>query len=153
MPVPAVPRSDQLQFVEDLLPYAIEASRRSGVHHSVILAQWALESRYGTSRVAKEASNFAGIRRGKATVIRAILPGTTYVLYPDKTAFVDDWVRVIHLRFYSKVLAATSIAAQIREIGLSPWAEGHYGKPGFEGDNLKKHLPLIWSICRDIESN
>ncbi|MBI4494517.1 MAG: glycoside hydrolase family 73 protein [Chloroflexi bacterium] len=65
LPAPAatsVASSKQEQFFETYAAAAIESMQSTGVPASVTLAQAALESAWGASRLARQANNFFGIK-------------------------------------------------------------------------------------------
>lgn len=53
--------AQQISFVRDSLPAALAAGTAYNMNPSVILAQAAFESGWGTSQLAREAHNFFGI--------------------------------------------------------------------------------------------
>lgn len=126
--------SSQTDFFTKMMPYAVEASNRTHVPVSVILAQWANESAYGTSDLAKNANNFGGINHTG----NSIAAGTygAYAKYSDINQFVDDYVRVLNLSYYDKVRAAGTVDGAVRALGDSPYAGSHYSVNGVPGQSL-----------------
>lgn len=57
---------DKLSFIRTFSPMVIQASQDSGLFPSVMMAQAALESGWGESRLAKLYNNFFGIKADKA---------------------------------------------------------------------------------------
>lgn len=53
-------------FFRELIPYAQEMQRKTGIPASVALAQAALESGFGKSLLAKEGKNLFGIKAGRS---------------------------------------------------------------------------------------
>ena len=54
------------EFFATIGPQASDAQRRTGIPASVTLAQAALESNWGKSKLATEGHNLFGIKAGKA---------------------------------------------------------------------------------------
>ena len=114
-------------FIAQVEGYAHDASIASGVLPSVILAQWGLETAWGTSLAWSLQHNPAGIGWN----------GHTYFTYPSIAAGVQGWVRTIFQPDYDAVRAATTRNAQAIALGQSPWAGGHYvAPPGGPGSAL-----------------
>lgn len=66
-------------FFEELIPYAQEMQRRTGIPASVALAQAALESGFGKSLLSKQAKNLFGVKAGRSWKGETIsLPTTEY---------------------------------------------------------------------------
>jgi flagellum-specific peptidoglycan hydrolase FlgJ len=53
-------------FFDELIPYAQEMQRRTGIPASVALAQAALESGFGKSLLSKQAKNLFGVKAGSS---------------------------------------------------------------------------------------
>jgi hypothetical protein len=114
-----------MQFFEKMYPYALKASQRTGIYPSVILAQWANESNYGQSSLARAHNNYAGIKdnsRGKD------YDAGSYAGYKSIDSFVEDYARILKLPYYSKVPEGSTAEEQAKLLGASPWAETHYGR-------------------------
>ena len=52
------------EFINRYAPYAMEQQIKYGIPSSVILAQMAVESTWGSSDLARNDNNFFGIKRG-----------------------------------------------------------------------------------------
>lgn len=108
------------QFYTDMYKYAKLSSSLTGIPPEVILGQWALESNYGQSDLARRGNNFAGIKsssKGKDFVTGQ------YAGYFTKTSFAKDYARVMNLPYYEGVRGAGSVGGAIAELGKSPYAE------------------------------
>ena len=53
-------------FINRYAPYAMEQQIKYGIPASVILAQMAIESSWGTSALARNDNNFFGIKKGSS---------------------------------------------------------------------------------------
>jgi flagellum-specific peptidoglycan hydrolase FlgJ len=117
--------------------FAKDAANLTGVPWQVVLAQWGLESAYGTSYGALHRNNLAGIggRSG-------------YRVYPNIQDFISDYSSLLSRR-YKAVCKAGNVHDACIALGLSPWAAHHYrlqasgdeykgtsGIPGTEGQAL-----------------
>lgn len=106
-------------FFSSMIGYAESASFKTGIPKEVILAQWALESNYGQSDLAKRANNFAGIKWNRS----ADYMSGAYAGYFSVSDFVSDYSRVMGLSYYDGVRNAGSIEGAIKALGESPYAE------------------------------
>ena len=80
--VAAKPASPKEQFIKDVVPAAQKSQRETGVPASVTLAQAILESDWGTSALARLASNYFGIKARQR-------PGPAGVVWMDTWEVVD----------------------------------------------------------------
>jgi flagellum-specific peptidoglycan hydrolase FlgJ len=108
------------EFYSSMHKYARISSDLTGIPVEVILGQWALESNYGRSDLARRANNFAGI---KANSKGAHYTSGQYAGYLTKTAFAKDYARVMNLSYYDKVRNAGTVEGAVLELGNSPYAE------------------------------
>lgn len=142
--------ADRQAFIDWAIPWAIEASRRTGVPWQTIVAQWAFETGWGTSAMFRESHNLAGVKRGKATAGMPVRPGGTFRHYASYEEGLEDWVRVMHLRYYDRVRTAGDVQAACRALGESPWDARHYrgGKDTNQpGHALLTQLPAIAKLA------
>lgn len=109
----------QADFIKSMQGYAMTAGASLGMPYQVILAQWALESTYGTSDLANRANNFAGIKYTD----NADFKSGSYSGYNSVTKFVSDYIRVMNLSYYNAVRNAGGIRETIEAFGNSPYAE------------------------------
>jgi flagellum-specific peptidoglycan hydrolase FlgJ len=123
-------------FFTSMAPYAAKASSATGVPIPVILAQWGLESAYGTSEVYKNNNNLAGIKHVSSSIDSGISP-SGYSKYNSLDQFVQDYVRVMSISYYDNVRQAGTVDGAVSALGASPWAETHYrDSSGQAGGNL-----------------
>ena len=139
-----------------MLPYAKKASIGLGIPTSVILAQWAHESAYGTSYGATHRLNFGGISNfigkpynwSKAIKVepRPKNEGSWYNVYSSVDDFVDDYIHVMNLSYYKDVRSAGAtpgIEDDVLALAKSPYAGDHYGGTGSSLMNIIKNFKLV----------
>lgn len=120
--------SVQTDFFSKVLPYAQTASKDLDIPVSVILAQWAHESAYGQSDLAKRSGNLAGIKHVASSVDGGRPATGMYADYGhDMSLFVQDYERVLKLSYYKSVRDAVSVDDTAKALGASPYAESKYG--------------------------
>ena len=117
--------STEAEFIASILPEAQKAAATIGWWPSVVLAQWADETGWGTSSAWLDGHNPAGIS-----------PNGEIAAYPSIAAGVVAYEDTALSSYYTSVYAAQSLGpeAQATALGESPWAGGHYGSP--PGSNL-----------------
>jgi hypothetical protein len=136
------------QFVQQMMPYAIEASKRTGVDPRIIIGQAALESNYGRSAPGM---NFFGIkshgREGGQTLNTSeygsggmYRTADSFRRYNSMGESVDDYARFIsENKRYAPVRSAQGLDAQLAELQKSGYAtDPNYGSK-------------VGSIARGIE--
>ena len=115
----------------------------------LILAQWGIETGWGSSSLAVNHHNLAGIRwYGRAAQVEHLggtpgKAGTGFAGYASFDTFAADYGYVIGLPYYNAVRAATDIYAQARALGASPWDAGHYLAGGVAGGSIIRAINLI----------
>lgn len=119
------------QFIQQIMPYAIEASKRTGVDPRIIVGQAALESNYGQSAPGL---NFFGIkshgREGGQTLNTteygsggAYKTADSFRKYGSMGESVDDYARFItENKRYAPVREAQGIDAQLAALQKSGYA-------------------------------
>ena len=128
---PAEPRTagSDAAFFAAALPYAQQEYAATGVHTSVVLAQWADEQGYRWPAMYNNPGNVGDpVSAGQ-------------VSYPTVEAGVEASIQTMLLGYYAGVRSAVGWLAQCYALGQSPWAGGHYdaggGPPGQD---------LVWII-------
>lgn len=106
-------------FFDQVAADARMASSRTGVPVSVILAQWAIETGYGTSRAWLKGNNYAGVS-----------PGGRLADYPTRTDGLAAYIATLQHRRYDPIRHTSSAHGAAVALGQSPWAESHYGGDG-----------------------
>jgi Mannosyl-glycoprotein endo-beta-N-acetylglucosaminidase len=123
MTTPAPVPEDVARFLanEAILTYCAQASKARSVWPSVILAQWGIETAWGTSSAFVDGHNFAGISSGGQVLS-----------YPNYPAGLEAYVWVLGLDYYAAVREAHESGPidQAYALGASPWAAGHYRAAG-----------------------
>ena len=112
-------------FFLEALPLARRASAATGVLTSVILAQWADETAYGTS-------NDWTVKHNPGNVS----PGGVVATYPSLDAGVNAYILTMNGGLYQAVKQAFGWQAQCIALGRSPWASGHYDDGSGPGSAL-----------------
>ncbi len=104
-------------FIADLASDAEDAGAEIGFYPSVVLAEWANETDWGTSPAFVSGHNLAGVSTGGV-----IAP------YPDLAAGLRAYVETANLSLYDSVRAARAAGPyrQALALGASPWAASHY---------------------------
>lgn len=135
--LPSLTAAQRAAYFDRMLPYAQQASAAVSIPVSVILGQWALESYYGTSDIAKHANNHGGIKYVSASTQR-YRTSAGYAGYGSESEFVKDYIRVMGLNVYTAVRQASDsdIEGTLRALGNSPYAESHYESGGTPGNSV-----------------
>lgn len=128
-------------FFSRVYPYAKKAGNRISVAPSVIMAQWAVESAFGNSELAKNANNLGGIKKTGSSIASGsyTIGKQVYARYSSLDQFVEDYVRVMSLSYYQKVRdkADVDIPGQTSALGQSPYAGSQYkDKTGKVGGSI-----------------
>lgn len=114
--------NENAAYFERMFPYAKAASSATGLPISFILAQWGHETGFGTSDVAQNANNHAGIKYVEGASISNGKYGA-YASYSNLAQFVQDYARVMNLSYYKSVRGLGNPEATIAAIGKTPYAE------------------------------
>jgi hypothetical protein len=116
------------------LPYADQAHAQTGLFTSVILAQWADETAYGTAGDWTVKHNPGNIsHNGVVDVFSSLQTG------------VDAYVLLVsHDPRYASIHLGATPTAQASLLGLSPWAESQYR------DSTSAGRGVPGSVLRDI---
>lgn len=141
-----------------MLPYARRAAAGAGLPVSVVLAQWAVETGWGGSKLAMQNNNLGGIefRPGlKAAGYQSYSADGRFAGYNSVDQFVNDYIRLWQIQGYGYPAAraaaaatysspAARAAAVARAVGLSGYDAGGYKWNGSEPGS---------SLIRVIEQN
>lgn len=112
--------SDNGQFFSKFATDAQIASAATGVLRSVILAQWADETSYGTSQAFTSGWNFAGVSYGGS------VNG-----FPSQQAGLDAYIQVLNQSTYDSVRQEKGFRDQCITLGKSGWAASGYDVTDF----------------------
>lgn len=115
-------------WIKSVTGDAQAASAQTGVPVATILAQWGVETGWGTSRAWVEGNNYAGVS-----------PGGHVAYYGSRQAGLDAYVRTMNLDYYTAVRSAGEPYAAADALAVSPWAAGHYNG----GRTLRGALDMI----------
>lgn len=129
-------------YLNEMLPYAMQASNSLGIDPNLILAQWAHETGYGTSNVSQN-NNHGGIKyTGRSPYQAGKANG--HATYSSVDQFVKDYVRVMNLSYYDKVRGASSVQDTIEALHRSPYATD----PSY-GSKVEKHFGIVSKLMGD----
>lgn len=131
-------------FVRELAPYAKAASGATGLAPEVILAQWGLETGWGSSKLFREGKNLAGIKATTSWIGPTV---GEYRAYPSLAAAVRDYVAVMQKPYYEQVRKAHDPYSQAAALGQSPWAED----PEY-GTKLVQMVPTVQEALRSVSA-
>lgn len=111
------------------------SARCDGLDENVILAQFAIETGWGTSPLCLDHNNLAGISHYNGWANAG-----GFCSFPNLNDFAVAYGQVMNNGYYSEVLAAAksgaSADAQAEALGNSPWAASHYELNGQKGGSL-----------------
>lgn len=96
-------------FVDAMLPYASRVSEKTGLPEAFVLAQWGHESGWGTSPLARDNLNFAGIKKRPDHPVGELHPD--YAAYESLGDFMRDYIDTISQDRYAGVLQAAKEGA------------------------------------------
>ena len=124
---------EQLDWVNDVLPYARDAASDLHIPVSAVLAQWADETGWGTSELFRDAFNFAGVTGdadGQVRRLGARVRPDGFLAYPTHEVGVQGYVMRWNDPVYNNTRNAwhadDSAIAVAKAMEASPWAAGHY---------------------------
>jgi hypothetical protein len=132
--------TEQQAFIDSVLADAHAAASHLNIPVSVVLAQWANETGWGTSDAWRNGHNYAGVSflEPFQEALGAHLGDQGEILfYPTRQAGLSGYIG----RWADGVYDATRAAwgehrgdalAVARDVEQSPWASGHYGGNGLE---------------------
>lgn len=126
------------EFVKKMSPWAAQAEQETGVSRELILAQWGLETGWGSSQAFNQGFNLAGIKVTKNWSGDKV---GSYRAYSNLEESVKDYVRVMGLDYYTQVRTASNPYSQASALDDSPWAED----PDY-GVKLRTLIPKVSTI-------
>lgn len=130
----------QEAFYNDVLADAHAAASHLNIPVSVVLAQWANETGYGTSDAFVNGHNYAGVSGLEPfqTSLGAHLGDQGDILfYPDRAAglagYIGRWADPVYNDTRAQWVAHQGNAFEVAgDVEASPWAAGHYGGNGLK---------------------
>ncbi len=97
-----------------------------GVLPSVLIAQSALESAWGSSNVCKNTNNYFGITKGSSWKGETYTAGTGYVFrkYRSQRHSVKDYVKLINSQLYANVNIQKTYCDQAKALTKTSYSGG-----------------------------
>lgn len=142
------------QFIEQMMPHAMEASRRTGVDPRIIIGQAAIESNYGKSAPG---NNYFGIKSvgqqpGQVLATKEVGPQGEYSTTGKFRQFggMEDSVKgyadfILNNQRYSKLREAQGLDAQLAELQKSGYATAPNYAQAVGG--VARSLPLDGTVA------
>ncbi|MCD8136673.1 MAG: glucosaminidase domain-containing protein [Parabacteroides gordonii] len=147
--------AQQIQFVKISLPAAIAAGAVFNMNPSVILAQAAFESGWGTSNLAKGSNNFFGLTaygssnqywHGGKAVIKTTAYSLDFRRYDTRENSFLDFARLIRNCYRSAWQVSNDPEAYAREIAYSPYISE------LNGDDRETYRRSLVQIEKTIQA-
>lgn len=122
--------AQQIKFVKDSLPAAVSAGAAFNMNPSVILAQAAFESGWGTSNLATGSNNFFGLTaygasneywHGGKTQVKTTSYSLDFRRYDSRANSFLDFARLIRNNYRAAWQVSNDPEAYAREIAYSPY--------------------------------
>lgn len=122
--------AQQVRFVKDSLQAAVSAGAAFNMNPSVILAQAAFESGWGTSRLATGSNNFFGLTaygcsngywHGGKTEVKTDSYSLDFRRYDTRANSFLDFARLIRSSYRTAWQVSNTPEAYAREIAYSPY--------------------------------
>ena len=149
------------KFTDTDIKYAKEVQEKYNVPASIVLAQYALESGYGTSELARQNNNYFGMRDGSSGWQKFSSKKDSFMaygellsssLYADKTKGVTnsgEYIDAIAETYAPSSDGNNNYAGQIKQIikefDLSQYdSKGVYGSEGSESGSTTSEYALVW---------
>lgn len=149
------------KFTDRDIKYAKEVQEKYNVPASIVLAQYALESGYGTSDLARQNNNYFGMRDGSSGWQKFSSKKDSFMaygellsssLYTDKTKGASnsgEYIDAIAETYAPSNDGNNNYAGQIKQIikdfDLTKYdSKGVYGSGGSESGMSKAEYGLVW---------
>lgn len=118
-------------FIEEYQPLAQELSDATGIDHRVFLSQFAVDTAWGTSRLAREANNLTKLKTNDRF-------DGTYAAFSSlqefSAAYRQELANPIHAGIVQSV--GEPVEAQLQALAESPLDDNHYDAEGGPGTAL-----------------
>lgn len=126
-------RQEQIEFIRQAVVPAERVAARLGVPSNAVMAQWAMESGWGTSKLAKAANNFGGIKEWKGgpsvrmptkeTVNgKVINTEADFKKFNDFNHYADEYGKFLSTDRYKNVRGQTDPAGFANALATSGYA-------------------------------
>lgn len=130
--------SPQQNFVEEMAPQAARASEATGLPQDFILSQWAHESNFGQSDVAKRTGNLAGLKTAKGAA-----EGTEqYKGFSSPDEFTDAYIKTINSKRYKEARNIAANGGTAEEIAASLQQHGYAEDPNYAAKIAVRHQEI-----------
>jgi hypothetical protein len=107
-------RQEQIEFIRQVVVPAERVAARLGVPSNAVMAQWAMESAWGTSKLAKAANNFGGIKEWKGGPSvnmptkeevngKKVSTTANFKKFTDINQYADEYANFLSGKRYDKV--------------------------------------------------
>lgn len=147
--------AQQIKFVKDSLQAAVSAGAAFHMNPSVILAQAAFESGWGTSHLATGSSNFFGLTaygasnqywHGGKTQVKTDSYSLDFRRYDTRENSFLDFARLIRDGYRSAWSVSNDMPAYAKEIAYSPYISE------LNGDDRETYRRSLVSLERTIRA-
>ena len=148
--------AQQIKFVKDSLQAAVSAGAAFHMNPSVILAQAAFESGWGTSHLATGSSNFFGLTaygasnqywHGGKTQVKTDSYSLDFRRYDTRENSFLDFARLIRNNYRAAWQVSSDPEAYAREIAYSPYISELNGD---DRETYRRSLVCIDRVIRAI---
>jgi peptidoglycan hydrolase FlgJ len=139
-------------YIKTYSTIAQKAGKAFGINPTVILAQSAHESGWGSSTNVKQANNFFGVTAAGSTnqywggKSRTASTGLKFRVYTTPTDSFMDFARLIKSKYPKSAGVSTNVNAYAKSIAQSPYISES------NGDNRSVYESAIISISKDVKS-
>lgn len=147
--------AQQIKFVKDSLQAAVSAGAAFHMNPSVILAQAAFESGWGTSHLATGSNNFFGLTaygagneywHGGKTQVKTQRYSLDFRRYDTRENSFLDFARLIRNNYRSAWQVSHDLTAYAREIAYSPYISE------LNGDDRETYRRSLVDIAATIQA-
>lgn len=123
-------------YITQMRPYGSAAAAGTGLPVALVLSQWAHETGWGESELARGANNHGGIKYTE----HADYAAGAFSGYNSLSNFAKDYVRVISLSYYDRLRQAAAAGTPPADLAgmFGPYAED----PAY-GDKLRGVLAVV----------
>jgi hypothetical protein len=145
-------RQEQIEFIRQAVVPAERVAARLGVPSNAVMAQWAMESGWGTSKLAKAANNFGGIKEWKGgpsvrmptkeTVNgKVINTEADFKKFNDFNHYADEYGKFLSTDRYKNVRGQTDPAGFANALATS----------GYATTNPREYSNSIMGVMKSVD--